>query len=125
MNIKNAIIDFFSENQISLDNVLAIGADGTNVNTGLNNGAIRLLELHMGHPVQWLVCMFHFNELPLRHLVLHLDGTTSGPTAFSGNIGKALEKCHELSVVKFEARQNNLPNALQDITDIDISKDQK
>jgi hypothetical protein len=101
MNIKNAIVDFFNENQTSLDNVLAIGVDGTNVNTGVNNGSIRLLELHMGHPVQWLVCMFHFNELPLRHLVLHLDGTTSGPTVFSGNIGKALEKCHELSIAKF------------------------
>jgi hypothetical protein len=110
VNIKNTIIDFFNENQTSLDNVLSIiGADGTNVNTGLNNDAIRLLELHMGHSVQWLVCMFHFNELPLRHLILHLDGmpTTSGPTAFSGNIGKTLEKCHELPVVKFEARQNN------------------
>jgi len=69
--------------------------------------------------------MYHFNELPLRHLVLHKDGTTSGPTAFSGNIGKALEKCHELSVVKCEARENNLPNVLQDITAINISKDQQ
>ena len=94
-----------------------------NVNTGLNNGAIRLLELYVGHPVQWLVCMYHFNELPLRHLVLNLDGTTSGPTAFNGNIGKALVKCHELSLVKFESRQNNLPNVLQDLTGIDISKD--
>jgi hypothetical protein len=47
--------------------------------------------------------------------VLHLDGATSGPTAFSGNIGEALEKRYELSVVKFEARQNNLPIAVQDI----------
>lgn len=124
-NIKNAIIDFFNENQTSLDNVLAIGADGTNVNTGVNNGAIRLLELHMGHPVQWLICMFHFNELPLRHLVLHLDGTTSGPTAFSGTIGKALAKCHDLSIVKFEARQNNLPSGLHDVADLAISKDQQ
>src|SRR5206468_1938185 len=79
----------------------------------------------MGHPVQWLVYMYHFNELPLRHLVLHLDGTTSGPTAFSGNIGKALPKCHELPVVKFEARQNNIPTVLQDVSVIDISKDQQ
>jgi len=44
-------------NKNSLDNLLAIDADGTNVNTGLNNGAMRLLELHKGHPVQ-------FQELP-------------------------------------------------------------
>ena len=66
-----------------------------------------------------------FYELPLRHLVLHLDGTTSGPTAFSGTIGKALAKCHDLSIVKFEARQNNLPNALHDVADLAISKDQQ
>ena len=79
----------------------------------------------MGHSIQWLVCMFHFNELPLRHLILHLDGVTSGPTAFSGNIGKALERCQELPVVKFEARRNNLPTVLEDVTDLDVSKDQR
>ena len=69
------------------------------------------------------VCMFHFNELSLRHLVLHIDGTTSGPTAFSGNIGKALAKCHKLSIVKFDARQNNLPNAVHEVVTNNISKD--
>jgi len=122
---QNVIADFFMENQVSLDSVVVIGADGTNVNTGVNNGAIWLLKLHIKHPVQWLVCMFHFNELPLRHLVLHLDGTTSGPNACSGKIGKALEKCHELSVVKFEPRGNNLPSVDHVITDIDISKNQQ
>ena len=88
---KIAIVDFFNDNEISFSSVLAIGADGTNVNTGLNNGLIRLLELHMGRPAQWLICMFHLNELPLRHLLVHLDGTTSGPNAFCGVIGKRLK----------------------------------
>lgn len=72
------------------------------------------MELHARHPVQWFMYMFHFKELQLKHLVLLLDGTTS---TFAGNIGKALAKCHELSIVKFDARQNNLPNVLEDVAD--------
>jgi hypothetical protein len=124
-NISSAIIDFFHENNTSLHNLIALGADGTNVNTGFQNGVFRLLELHLGRPLQWLVCMFHCNELPLRHLMMHLDGTTSGPSAFSGNVGKALQKCGELSIVRFEPRENKLPTMIQKIEDLDISKDQK
>ena len=43
-NIKDATIDFFNENKTSLDNVLAIGTDGTNINTAVNKGTIRLME---------------------------------------------------------------------------------
>jgi len=50
---------------------------------------------------------------------LHKDGTTSLPITFSGNIWKALENCHEFSVVKFEARQNNLLN-VQRLLNVDI-----
>lgn len=125
LHIKMSIVDYFIENQIPLDNIVAIGADGTNVNTGAHNGVIRLLELHIGHALQWFICLYHFNELPLRHLMLHLDGTTTGPTAFSGTIGKQLQNCQELPVTKFEAKQNNLPTVLQKVTNIDISKDQK
>jgi hypothetical protein len=75
-SIKDAIIQFFQGNQISLENVVAIGFGGTNVNTSVRNGVIRLLELHLGRPAQWSICMYHFNELPLRHLLIHIDGTT-------------------------------------------------
>ena len=106
-----------------MNSTIAFCSDGTNVNTGANTGAIRLLELHLGHPVQWFICMFHCNLLPLRHLLIYLDGTTSGPTAFSGPIGKALPKCHELPVANFESGENNLPRVLQNVTDMDIRKD--
>ena len=124
-NILSAIKEFFNENNISLNNLQAVGCDGTNVNTGLHKGVIRQLELVVGHPLQWFVCLFHCNELPLRHLMMHLDGTTSGPEAFTGNIGRALKNCNELPVVSFEARPNNLPDKLKAAEIIDISKDQK
>jgi len=80
---------------------MAIGYDGTNVNTGAVGGVIGLLEQSLGRPLQWLVCLLHANELPLRHLLQTLDGVTQGPKGFSGVIGKALTTCEELSVVQF------------------------
>ena len=69
---------------------MAIGCDGTNVNTGAHRGVIRLLEQRLGRPLQWFVCLLHANELPLRHLLIKLDGVTSGPKLFSGPIGSLL-----------------------------------
>ena len=54
-------------------NLVALGSDGTATNTG-RNGGIRLVELHLCHPVNWFICMLDINELPLRHLFVALDG---------------------------------------------------
>jgi len=48
-------------------------------NTGAIGGIIRLLEVKLSKPLQWLTCILHATELPLRHLMKHLDGRTSGP----------------------------------------------
>ncbi|KAJ8352253.1 hypothetical protein SKAU_G00237290 [Synaphobranchus kaupii] len=34
------------------------------------------LELHLGRKLVWLVCNLHTRELPLRHLIVDLDGPT-------------------------------------------------
>lgn len=54
--------------------------------------------------------MLHLNELPLRHLLVQLDGLTHGPKAFSGAIDKLLKTCHTLSltVTKFCKIDGNL-----------------
>ena len=39
-------------------------ADGTNVNTGHSRGSIRYLEMFLGVPLQWSICLLHLNELP-------------------------------------------------------------
>ena len=109
-------------NNISLSSLIAVGCDGTAVNTGKHAGIIRLLELHVMHPLQWFICMFHFNELPLRHLFFHLDGTTAGPNAFTGTLGKALISCQLLDVTRFKTIDGDLP----EITDFqNSSKDQR
>lgn len=58
----------------------AIGCDGRGCNTGHNGGIIRLIEVEMNRPLQWLICELHLNELPFKALFAALDGETSGPT---------------------------------------------
>lgn len=108
-DIKNSITSFIADSKIDVEHFVAIGCDGTNVNTGRAGGVISLLEKEYGKPLQWLICMLHANELPLRHLLQHLDGSTSGPRAFSGPIGKALANCQTLPVVSFDRIEVVLP----------------
>ena len=105
----------------SLDKFVAIGCDGTNVNTGRNGGTIRLIEKELRRPLQWFICQLHANELPLRHLLIHLDGVTSGPRGFSGKIGKQMSTCENLPVVAFAPIDVKLPN----MTDVRLSTDQQ
>ena len=121
-NICGAIIDYFSENNISMEGLVAVGADGTNVNTGSNGGVIRRLELHVGRPLEWFIYIYHCNELPLRHLMMKLYGTTAGPAQLFETI---IQDCHKLPIVQFQSRSNNLPKQLQQASAIDISNDLK
>ena len=70
--------------------LLAIGGDSTNVNTGWKGGAIQFLEEKIGRKLIWLICALHTNELPLRHLMIDLDGQTSSNNKFSGPIGRLI-----------------------------------
>ena len=102
-HISISILKFVLDKNIETDNVIAIGCDGTVINTGVRNGVIRKIETDMGKPLQWLICQLHSNELPLRHLLQNLDGKTAGPTAFTGPIGKNLTECEKHPVTKFAA----------------------
>jgi len=63
--IEQAITDHFLERKLSMECLLAVGCDGTNVNVGTNGGIIRLLEKRLNKPLQWIICLLHMNELPL------------------------------------------------------------
>jgi len=120
-SIQQGIIAFFEKNDITTDAVMVIRCDGTNVNTGALGGVIRLMEEHLNRPLQWLICLLHANELPLRHLFSKLDGATQGPKGFSGIIGRPLMTCDLLPVVKSE------PIILENcpILDVEVSTDQQ
>ena len=78
--------------------VWATGGDSTNVNTGVKAGVMRKLELHLRRKLVWLVCNLHTNELPLRHLIAHLDGPTLSHNQFSGPIGKLLASATDMDI---------------------------
>lgn len=120
--IKEAIVNYCSDNSIDLSALCALGADGTPVNTGHINGVIRLLEETFNRPMQWLICLLHCNELPFRRLFTKLDGATSGPTEFSGPIGRQLHHCETLPVVRFRRISFDSP---ADVDTKTLSADQK
>lgn len=119
--IANGLHDFITEKGVPTEGIKAIGCDGTAVNTGVKGGAIRLLELKLNKPVHWFSCQLHANELPLRHLIQNLDGKTSGPRSYTGDIGKKLEECETLDIVDF----HSIPTSIPAINQADLSTDQK
>ena len=66
--IVKGILDFLEMKFDYHFALVAIGCDGTAVNTGHKNGVIVSLEKHLKKPLQWFVCLLHTNELPFRHL---------------------------------------------------------
>ena len=87
-SITQNIIEYFDYQNFDYSCLKAVGCDGTAVNTGVKGGIIALLEKDLGKPLQWIICLLHCIELPLRHLFRSIDETTSGPNAFSGPIGQ-------------------------------------
>ena len=85
--------EFLNQNKIDTSKIVAVGCDGTVVNTGKVNGVIALFESELKRPVQWLVCQIHGNELPLRHLIQKLDESTSGPCGWTGPIRSEIQFC--------------------------------
>lgn len=122
--IFNSITTYLEDQGLDLNEVICVGCDGTATNTGWKGGVIQYLEKHFERPLQWCVCMLHTNELPLRHLFLTLDGRTSGPTEYSGPIGKELAVCENKTTVSFCAVAGNLPDLSENVVEV-LSTDQK
>ncbi|KAG0725912.1 hypothetical protein GWK47_037650 [Chionoecetes opilio] len=59
---------------------------------------MRKLELHLGRKLVWLVCNLHTGELPLRHLIVGLDGPTLSDKQLSGPIGKLLDSATDFEI---------------------------
>ena len=72
-----------------------------------NEGALVYLELLLGRPLHWFICMLHGCEFPFRALVRKLDGGTSGPLSLKGPIGSTLtDELTEEPVVNFRSIPN-------------------
>lgn len=109
----------------SSETLTAVLCDSTNVNTGECNGVIRRLETAVNRPLQWLICMLHLNELPFREVFSKVDGATSGPRGYHGDIGKKLNfNAMSLPIVNFKAVQGWTENVSEEIKN-DLSEDQR
>lgn len=118
------MITYFENNQIDVSQLSALGCDGTSVNTGNIGGVLTHMERYLSRPVQRIVCLLHANELPFRHLFRMIDGATSGPNSFSGEIGKLLQNCM-VSVVQFDRiKVQDFPIIDKSIVD-NLSNDQR
>ena len=95
LKVAQALYDLL-ETHDSLDSLLVLQGDSTNMNTGWRGGTHALLEKMLGRKLFWAVCMLHTNELPLRHLIIGLDGPTSSDTGFSGPVCKLLAKVNQM-----------------------------
>lgn len=100
--IRDKITIFLNSNSMSLENLKAIRCDGTPLNTGPKGGIMYQLETQLKRSVQWIICIIHCSELPLKHLISKTDGATKSPNQLIGPIGKKLSSCENLKVVKFE-----------------------
>ena len=87
------------------------------INTGWKNG-VRNLELKLGRPLQWFICLLHFNELTFRHFLESVDSDTTEPTSFSGQISKNLTDYETLPVANFET----IYNEKIDVTKTDLKR---
>lgn len=97
--VTQHLIQFFTDKEIPLDELIAICSDGEPTNTGTSGGIIRRFEEHLGREVHWAICLLHFNELPLRHLYNHIEGSIAkGPRAATGPLARKLDICHTLQV---------------------------
>ena len=119
-SVYSAIKDTALEQKLKI-----VGSDETAVMTGKSEGFIASTETLIGRPLQWVICLLHLNELPLRHVFQNLDGVTSGPDSFSGPIGRQLNGAvSEWKVVTFKSIPNPkfpvIPNSLMD----DLSSNQ-
>ncbi|GBM32588.1 hypothetical protein AVEN_195550-1 [Araneus ventricosus] len=97
--VTNALLDDFS-------NLISLECDGNVVITAVFNGVIRRHEFKLHRPIQWIICLLHLNELLLRHL---FERKSSGPSSYTGDIGRNLKACEKLPLVAFNSTECDLP----------------
>jgi hypothetical protein len=109
----------------SASSLQAVVCDGTVNNTGKTSGVIRRIEEDIGRPLQWLVCLLHANELPLRKYISATDGGfTTGPSSSTGAIMSALDfDPKDLPIVKFKAIAGKVVEVSDEVKK-DLSTDQ-
>ena len=104
--------------------IRVLGMDGCSVNTGIHNGAIRLVEVLLGDVVQHVICGLHLNELVFWHILAETDGVTKGPDSLSGPIGSTLHMdIWTDPAITFKPIPSKVPDLPEEVIK-DLSRDQ-
>ena len=110
----------------SEESLSAALADGTGSNTSPDVGAIFTLETLLERPLSWLVCMLHFNELPLKHIEDKYVGKTAGPEMRKGALGEKVYKINKnlCKMVDFKTIPGKVPS-IDEVEPFLANKDQR
>ena len=95
LKVAQGLYQILEENN-SIDSIMFLGGDSTNSNTGWKGGTHAHLEKLLGHKLYWGICNIHTHELPLRHLIMILDGPTVSDVGFTGEVCSLLSKVNEM-----------------------------
>ena len=95
MKVAQGLLNILEQNS-STNSLMFLAGDSTNMNTGWKGGTHALLEELLGRRLYWGICILHTNELPLRHLIILLDGPTCSDKGFTGEVCSLLSKVHEM-----------------------------
>lgn len=123
-DVCKEILSVITETE-SVTTLQAVVCDGTNNNTGKCNGIIRKLEMALNRPLQWLICLLHFNELPFRKILSVIDkAITTGPSTSTGIISSQLQyDSIDLPTANFKSIQGKVRD-IDDSIKKDLSTDQ-
>lgn len=122
-NIFEAIRKFFSDKDVDISGLIAVGCDGAGVNTGEYKGIITRFEVLLRKPLHRVVCMLHLIECAFRRIFVAVDGVTKAPNHYSGPIGTVLNDCEKIAVIQF--RRILLENMPENIGEWKLTNDQK
>lgn len=123
---KSKLLISFLKQRDMLNDLMALGSDGENNNVGSSGGGINHhIETILKRPLHWFICLLHANELPLKNLILKLDGGTTSARTLSGPIGKAITNIVNPSIVRFKKFDESTLLTLPDDVYKKLSNDQK
>ena len=121
-DVRDAIMNKLKELKVPLKQLKVWGAYGTVGNNGSTGGTISNIKTELCRRLQWSICLFYLNEIPLKHLIKQIYGPQRGPTKFCGAITNALENCQTQPIFKhFTAISVDFP----EIDVEDLSTDQR
>lgn len=111
----DAVFNFFEDNEIATDDIVLMGTDGENANTGAEGGFTRYVEEKLGRAIFHVICMLHLLELLMKYAFnwANGDGASKSSDNYTGPIGGRLANVVQEPIVSFETMP--CPTLLNDL----------